>query len=127
MLLAVEDAFESTGVVTLAGAEGVAANHHVLAGVFGEVNVGVETGVDLLVAMVHKSGKPIEVGRGAECVETIGERQVVFVHVATDGADAIDKGVGVAVGLVDIGEGGIAAFRRTIAVEVAYGIHHAVG
>ena len=127
MALAVEDALKGVLLVALVGREGVAADHDVGRGVGAEVDVGRQAGVDLLLAVVDEGGKPVEVGGRAELIVAVGrQRLVVSVGRAAVLADALDELVGVAVRLVRVREGQLAALRRAVAVEVAHGIDHAV-
>ena len=89
MSLTVEDtSLEGHLVVVFIGRVSIAANHHVLLGVGGEIDVGAKAGAHLLVTVIHQCSKPGEVIGGIDSIETVGDGQVVDVHFATDATDA---------------------------------------
>ena len=126
MTLTVEDALKRTALVAFVGRESIATDHHVLLGELAEVDVGAQASVHLLMSLVHQSGKPVQVGSCGEGVEAIGKRQVVQIDITAARADAINKGVWVAVRLVLVGIHLVATLRGAVAVQVAYSIDDAM-
>ena len=126
VLVAIEDAFEGKRCV-LVGGISVSTNHDIHAGVAAEVDVARQTGVHFRMAVIDEGCKPVELIGRADFIEAIVRREVVDINIAAVGADTIVEGVRVAVRLVAVREGQVAAFRRSVAIEVAHGVDRTVG
>ena len=71
MTLTVEYTLESLALIAFVGRESITTNHHIFLGIVTEVDVGTQTGIHILVTLVYKSGKPVQINSFHKGIEAI--------------------------------------------------------